>query len=45
MSEKTPRPYNNVTEVVGSTPLVRLNSVARDVPGWLMAPGWCAVCP
>ncbi len=33
MSENHPRPYNNVTEVVGATPLVRLNSVARDVPG------------
>lgn len=33
MSENHPRPYNNVTEVVGTTPLVRLNSVARDVPG------------
>jgi len=33
MSENNPRPYNNITEVVGSTPLVRLNSVARDVPG------------
>ncbi len=28
-----PRPYNNVTEVVGATPLIRLNSVTRDVPG------------
>ena len=33
MSENHPRPYNNVTEVVGATPLIRLNSVARDVPG------------
>ena len=33
MSENHPRPYNNVTEVVGTTPLIRLNSVARDVPG------------
>ena len=35
MSENNPRPYNNVTEVVGGTPLIRLNSVARDVPGTL----------
>ena len=35
MSENHPRPYNNVTEVVGGTPLIRLNSVARDVPGTL----------
>ena len=33
MSENHPRPYDNVTEVVGTTPLIRLNSVARDVPG------------
>ena len=33
MSENHLRPYNNVTEVVGATPLIRLNSVARDVPG------------
>jgi cystathionine beta-synthase len=33
MSKNHPRPYNNITEVVGATPLVRLNSVARDVPG------------
>ena len=33
MNENHPRPYNNVTEVVGATPLIRLNSVARDVPG------------
>ncbi len=33
MSENHPRPYDNVTEVMGSTPLIRLNSVARDVPG------------
>ncbi len=33
MSDNHPRPYNNVTEVVGATPLIRLNSVARDVPG------------
>ncbi len=35
MSESHLRPYNNVTEVVGGTPLIRLNSVARDVPGIL----------
>ena len=33
MNENHPRPYNNVTEVVGATPLIRLNSVVRDVPG------------
>ena len=33
MSENHPHPYDNVTEVVGRTPLIRLNSVARDVPG------------
>ena len=33
MSENHLRPYNNVTEVVGATPLIRLNSVVRDVPG------------
>ncbi|MCH7856883.1 MAG: cysteine synthase family protein [Gemmatimonadetes bacterium] len=33
MSENHPRPYNDVTEVVGGTPLIRLNRVARDVPG------------
>ena len=33
MNENHPRPYNNVTEVVGATPLIRLNSVARDFPG------------
>ena len=33
MSENHLRSYNNVTEVVGATPLIRLNSVARDVPG------------
>ena len=33
MSERHARPYDNVTEVVGLTPLIRLNSVARDVPG------------
>ncbi len=27
------RTYDNVTQVVGETPMVRLNSVARDVPG------------
>jgi len=45
MSENNPRPYKNVTEVVSLTPLVRLNSVARDVPGPLMALGWCAAYP
>ena len=33
MNENHPRPYNDVTEVVGGTPLIRLNRVARDVPG------------
>ena len=33
MNGNHPRPYNNITEVVGATPLVRLNSVARNVPG------------
>ena len=33
MSENHSRPYNIVMEVVGRTPLIRLNSVARDVPG------------
>ena len=33
MSKNHPRPYNDVTEIVGGTPLIRLNSVARDVPG------------
>ena len=33
MSTNHPRSYDNVMEVVGETPLVRLNSVARDVPG------------
>ncbi len=37
MSESHPRAYDNVTEVVGWTPLIRLNSVARDVPGTLYA--------
>ena len=37
MSDNHPRPYNNVTEVVGGTPLIRLNSVARDVPGTVYA--------
>ncbi len=35
MNENHLRPYDNVTEVVGATPLIRLNSVARDVPGTL----------
>ena len=33
MSENHPHPYNNITEVVGATPLIRLNRIARDVPG------------
>ena len=33
MSENHPRPYDDITKVVGTTPMVRLNSVARDVPG------------
>ena len=33
MSENHARPYNNVTEVVGSTPLIRLNTIALNVPG------------
>ena len=37
MSENHPRPYNDVTEVVGATPLIRLNRVARDVPGTIYA--------
>ncbi len=32
-----PLPYNNITEVVGSTPLIRLNSVNRGTPGTLYA--------
>ena len=30
-----PLPYDNITEVVGSTPLIRLNSVNRGDPGTL----------
>jgi cystathionine beta-synthase len=37
MSGNHPRPYNNVTEVVGGTPMIRLNSVARNVPGTVYA--------
>lgn len=37
MSEIHRRPYGNVTEVVGRTPLIRLNSVARGVPGTIYA--------
>ena len=37
MRKDHPRPYNNVTEVVGATPLIRLNSVAWDIPGTLYA--------
>lgn len=33
MSENHSHPYNNVTEVVGATPLIRLDSVACDIPG------------
>lgn len=32
-----PIPYDNITKVVGSTPLVRLNSVNQGVPGTLYA--------
>jgi hypothetical protein len=37
MSDNHPRPYNNVTEVVGGTPMIRLNSVTRNVPGTVYA--------
>ena len=37
MSEIHARPYGNVTEVVGRTPLIRLNSVTRGVPGTIYA--------
>ena len=37
MSENHARPYDNVTEVVGGTPLIRLNSVTRGVPGTIYA--------
>ena len=37
MSENHARPYDNVTEVVGGTPLVRLNSVTQGVPGTIYA--------
>ena len=33
MSENNPRPYDNVLQVVGWTPLIRLNSVNDGVPG------------
>ena len=33
MSENNPRPYDNVMQVVGWTPLIRLNSVTDGVPG------------
>ena len=33
MSENNPRPYDNVTQVVGWTPMIRLNSVTDGVPG------------
>jgi cystathionine beta-synthase len=37
MRENHARPYDNVTQVVGGTPLIRLNSVAQGVPGTLYA--------
>ena len=37
MSENHARPYDNVTELVGGTPLVRLNSVTQGVPGTIYA--------
>ena len=37
MSETHARPYGNVTEVVGRTPIIRLNSVAQGVPGTIYA--------
>ncbi len=37
MSENHARPYDNVTEVVGGTPLIRLNSVTGGVPGTIYA--------
>jgi len=37
MSENHARPYDNVTEVVGGTPLIRLNSVTKGVPGTIYA--------
>ena len=37
MGDNHPRPYNDVSEVVGTTPMIRLNSVARSVPGTLYA--------
>ena len=37
MSENHARPYDNVTEVVGGTPLIRLNSVTQGVPGTIYA--------
>ena len=37
MSENHARPYHNVTEVVGGTPLIRMNSVTHGVPGTIYA--------
>ena len=37
MSENHARPYDNVTEVVGGTPLIRLNSVTKGVAGTIYA--------
>ena len=37
MSENHARPYDNVTDVVGGTPLIRLNSVTKGVPGTVYA--------
>ncbi len=37
MSDNHARPYDNVTEVVGGTPLIRLNSVTEGVPGTIYA--------
>ena len=37
MSENHARPYDNVTEVVGGTPLIRLNSVTQGVSGTIYA--------
>ena len=37
MSENHARPYDNVMQVVGRTPLIRLNSVTQGVPGTIYA--------
>ena len=37
MSENHARPYDNVTQVVGGTPLIRLNAVTQGVPGTIYA--------